>query len=186
MLVLLLPAIVKPEIAVANDSSRDNSLINHELKVFLDPEGRRFTAEDTITVPESRPRVLHFSLHKGLEPVSLTPNVTAVRESGGQQEVPIESYRVTLPEGTRTFVLKFDGEIYHPLSTSGQEIAGGMRDTPGMISKEGVFLAGVSHWYPQFGEGLITFTLEVNLPRDWDVVSQGNAHHTRWKAMSNA
>ena len=173
MLVLLLPAIVKPEFAVANDLSRDNSLINHELKVFLDPEGRRFTAEDTITVPEGRPRVLHFSLHKGLKPVSITPNVTAVRESGGQQEVPIESYRVTLPAGTVTFVLKFDGEIYHPLSPSGQEIAGGMRDTPGIISKEGVFLAGVSHWYPQFGEGLITFTLEVNLPRDWEVVSQG-------------
>ena len=48
-----------------------------------------------------------------------------------------------------------------------------MRDTLGIISKEGVFLAGVSHWCPQFGEGLITFTLEVNLPRDWDVVSQG-------------
>ena len=173
LLVLLVPAIIRPDLAVAKALPQENSLINHELRVFLDPEGRRFTAEDTITVPESWQRTLHFSLHKGLKPVSLSPNVTAVRESGRRQGVPIESYRVSLPASTRTFVLKFGGEIYHPVSPSGQEVARGMRDTPGIISKEGVFLSGGSHWYPQFGEGLITFTLEVNLPQDWDVVSQG-------------
>ncbi len=181
--ILFLPMIV-------NGFSKGNSFINHELKVSLDPVARCFTAEDTITVPEGRPRTLHFSLHKGLKPVSLTPNVTAVRESGRQQAVPIELYRVSLPAGTRTFVLKFGGEIYHPVSPPGQEIATGMRETPGIISKEGVFLSGVSHWYPQFGAGLITFTLEVNLPHDWDVVSQGkrtshqvedDAKHVTWR-----
>ncbi len=173
MLVLLLPVIIKPELAVANGLSRENLLINHEIRVFFYPEGRRFTAEDVITICEGWPRTLHFYLHKGLEPVALTPNVTTVRESERQQKVPIESYRVSLPVGTRTFVLKFGGEIHHPVSPSGQEVARGMRDTPGIISNEGVFLSGVSHWYPQFGEGLITFSLEVNLPQDWDVVSQG-------------
>jgi aminopeptidase N len=173
MLVLLLPVIIEPQLAVAHDLSRESSLFNHELRVVLDPEGRRFNAEDTITLPEAWPRTLHFSLHKGLKPVSLTPGVTADRESGWQQTVPIESYRVSLPADTRTFVLKFGGEIYHPVSPSGREAARGARDTPGIISKEGVFLSGASHWYPQFGEGLITFTLEVNVPQDWDVVSQG-------------
>ena len=153
ILVLLCTLVSKTELAGANDLSQQNSFVKHKLRVFLSPEGRSFTAEDTITVPQGWPRTLHFSLHKGLKPVSLTPKVTAVRESVRHQAALIEFYRVSLPAGTRIFVLKFGGEIYHPLSLPGHEIAKVIRDTPGIISKEGVFPSGVSHWYPQFGEG---------------------------------
>lgn len=173
LLFLLATAVSHSDPGTEKDQSQENTLVHHDLKVVLDPGGRRFTAEDRITVPENSLRDLHFSLHKGLEPISLTSGATLVRNSESEGAVPLETYSLKLPPGINTFVLKFGGEVYHPLAPVGDETARGARDTPGTISEEGVFLSGGSHWYPEFGEGLITFDLEVNLPRDWDVVSQG-------------
>lgn len=172
-MILLATTFIHSDSGAGATHFRGIPIVRHDLKVSLDPEGRRFTAEDKIRVPESSGRDLHFSLHKGLEPVSLTPGVTVVRESESEGAVPLETYKLTLPPGTKTFVLKFGGEIYHPLASVGNEAARGAGDTAGIIANEGVFLSGSTHWYPQFGEGLVTFYLEVNLPRDWDLVSQG-------------
>lgn len=170
VLILLLPFVTENEPTLAADA---HSLVKHELKVVFHPDEHRFTAEDTISVPQGSRRTLHFSVHKGLAPASRTPEVTVVRESEKQGSVPVEYYRVSLPAEVRTFILTFGGEVFHPVSPPGQEIAGGMRDTPGIISGEGVFLSGASRWYPVFEDTLLTFTLQATVPRDWDLVSQG-------------
>jgi aminopeptidase N len=173
LLIFLATAVSHSDPGTEEARIQGNSLVHHDLKVSLDPQGHRFAAEDRITIPQSSACDLHFSLHKGLEPVSLTPGVTVVRKSGNEEAVPLETYSLTLPPGINTFVLKFGGEVHHPLAPAGNGPARGARDTPGIISKEGVFLSGSTHWYPQFGEELITFDLEVKLPSDWDAVSQG-------------
>jgi aminopeptidase N len=43
-----------------------------------------------------------------------------------------------------------------------------------VISPDGVFLANASAWYPQFGDALVSFQLDIQLPSGWDVVSQGS------------
>ncbi|NIS60350.1 MAG: M20/M25/M40 family metallo-hydrolase [Proteobacteria bacterium] len=60
-----------------------------------------------------------------------------------------------------------------------------------MISGEGVYLARSSFWYPISGEGLVTFTLQVEIPSEWNAVSQGrrtihvrggNTTSVRWES----
>ncbi len=147
--------------------------VRHELRVALYPVEHRLTARDTIIVPEGLLPQLHFLLHSGLEPSSPTPGVRIVRETGKPGTIPLESFKVTLPPGLNTFVLEYGGKIYHPLEPYGKERARGFRQTPGMISGEGVYLAGSSFWHPILVGGLLTFNLQVELPPEWDVVSQG-------------
>ena len=160
--------------------------VRHDLRVALYPEEHRLTAKDTVTVPEGLLPELQFLLHSGLEPSSPTPGVRMVRESGKPGTIPLESLSITLPPGQNTFVIEYGGKIYHPLEPYGKERARGFRQTPGMISGEGVYLAGSSFWYPIFGEGLLTFNLRVELPSEWDAVSQGErALHVREGDMTS-
>jgi hypothetical protein len=152
----------------------------------LDPKEHRLTAEDTVTVPEGLLPELHFLLHEGLQPTSPTPGVRIVRQTGRSETVPLKSFRVNLPPDQSTFVLEYGGSIHHSLEPYGKEQARGFRQTPGVISAEGVYLAGSSFWYPSFDQGLVTFTLEVDLPQDWDAVSQGERTlHVRQPDMTS-
>jgi hypothetical protein len=147
--------------------------VRHDLRVALYPKEHRLTAKDTITVPENLLPELQFLLHSGLEPSSPTPGVRIIRETGKPGTIPLESLRVRLPPGKNTFVLEYGGKIHHPLEAYGKEHARGFRQTPGMISGEGVYLAGSSFWYPIFGDRFVTFTLQVEVPSEWNAVSQG-------------
>ena len=157
----------------AGETVRINDTFSHDLVVRLFPAEHRFSAKDTITVPETHQREFHFLIHGGLKPVSLTQGVVISRETGEQGKNRPESYRVMLPAGQRSFALEYQGSVYHPLEAYGKEEARGFSQTPGIISEEGVYLAGSSFWYPVFDDGLMTFKLQVLLPPQWDAVSQG-------------
>ncbi len=160
--------------------------IHHDLRIELSLKAYHLKAEDRITIPEGHPSELQFFLHKGLFPVSTTPGVSIVAESRNTGNTPIESFKVTLPHDKRTFVLRYGGRIRHPLNDSGKEYARGIRSTMGTISEEGVYLSGSSGWYPDFGNGLITFKLQVKVPSDWDVISQGaRTLHTRTEGLNH-
>ena len=157
----------------AGETMRPNSRVSHDLRIVLVPGGHRFSAKDTITVPDSFQREFRFLLHRGLEPVSPTPGVTISRETNDQDKNIFEAFRVTLPTGQHTFEVSYQGSIHHPVESYGKEQARGVRETPGMISEEGVYLAGSSFWYPFIEVSLVSFKLQVELPSDWDAVSQG-------------
>ncbi|MDH3673061.1 MAG: M1 family aminopeptidase, partial [Gammaproteobacteria bacterium] len=167
-------------------------LIRHEMEIRLQPTNHTIAVEDTITLPEtylSATRgTVHFALHGGLKPESASPDVQVVREQGRSQpahigidtssfsfseRVPLEHYTVSLPAGQRVFVLKYQGEIHHPLVAQGEEYARSFRETPGTISPQGVYLAGSTYWYPRFSDDLVTFAVDVRLPPTWNAVSQG-------------
>jgi hypothetical protein len=67
----------------------------------------------------------------------------------------------------------YGGTIYHSREPYGSEQARGFRMTPGIISKEGVYLSGNSLWYPKIEGHIVTFNLDVEPPSGWDAVSQG-------------
>jgi hypothetical protein len=152
---------------------RTDGRIIHDLRIMLVPGEHRFSAKDTITVPDSFQRAFRFLLHRGLEPVSPTPGVIIKRETIDLGKDIYESFRVTLPAGQLTFEVSYQGSIYHPIEAFGKEQARGVRETPGIISEEGVYLAGSSFWYPFIEASLVSFNLHVELPPDWDAVSQG-------------
>jgi aminopeptidase N len=160
--------------------------IHHDLGIELSLKAYHLKAEDRITIPEGHPSELQFFLHQGLFPVSTTPGVSIVAESRNTGNTPLESFTVTLPHDKRTFVLRYGGPIRHPLNDSSKEYARGIRSTMGTISEEGVYLSGSSGWYPDFGNGLITFKLQVKVPSDWEVISQGaRTLHTRTEAVNH-
>ncbi len=150
-----------------------SSLIHHEIHVVISPEERRFSADDTLTVPDHFPRELRFTMHRGLNPVARSKGVSIRRDDALLPYEGLESYRVGLPHDVKSFVISYGGIIDHPLEQVGKEQARGYSHTMGKISHEGVFLSGLSHWYPVLDTELISFTLTIELPREWDAVSQG-------------
>jgi len=175
---------ISPSVLSAQRST--DRTIHHDLRVELSLKAYHLRAEDRITIPEGHPSELQFFLHQGLFPVSTTPGVSIVAEPRNTGNPPIESFKVTLPHNKRTFVLQYGGRIHHPLNDSGKVYARGIRSTLGIISEEGVYLSGGSGWYPDFGNGLITFKLQVKVPSNWDVISQGaRTLHTRTEAVNH-
>jgi aminopeptidase N len=148
-------------------------IINHSLTVSLRPSEHHLTVTDTITVPGDQ-KDIRFMLHAGLNPTSLDPHVRIAKEEDQLGPVPLESFVVTLPAGMKTFSVRYAGTIYHPVEPAGKEQARGFDQTAGSISVDGVYLAGSSFWYPQFGPKLMTFTLDIELPAGWRAVSEGS------------
>ncbi|OGW27683.1 MAG: hypothetical protein A2X56_08260 [Nitrospirae bacterium GWC2_57_13] len=160
-------------------------MVHHDINVRLEPERSMLTVEDSITLPPGRPAEMRFQLHEGLEPITPSPGVRIEYETTYIGQVTVESFRLTLPPGRNTFVMRYSGNVSHPLASVGKETARGFSTTPGTISGEGIFLAGSSSWYAQFGGEMVTFTLEASLPPGWDAVSQGKrAIHSRRKEIS--
>ena len=156
--------------------------IHHDLAVKLEPANQRMVVTDRVTLPE---RALPpagtsfmFHLHPGLDATSPTPGVLLSQKDsvswGSSHEDPlVETYRVNMPRGRRSFELRYEGRVHHSIEAHGEDYARSYGRTPGIISPEGVFLSPGSGWYPVIGNDLITFTLDVELPRGWGAVSQG-------------
>ena len=154
-------------------AAKTHKPVHHNLKVTLYPQENRFAAIDTVTIPGDLQADLRFRLHAGLKPSSPTSGVRIVPENKNAYGDYLESFRATLPPGLSTFTLEYSGVIHHPTEAYGKDYARGIRQTPGLISAEGVYLAGSSLWYPIFGERMVTFNLQVALPAGWNAVSQG-------------
>ncbi len=166
--------------------------IHHDMKVVIDPEEHWIDVEDTITLPDSFLNVgggeVHFIIHKGLQPVSLTEGATIVHyrdKAQPSQSEPnansifqednkmLEHYIVNLPADERSFTVKYKGEIYSPLQKQEEESDRSFSETSGIISSNGIYLASSTYWYPLFSDDLVTFSMGVHLPQGWKAISQG-------------
>jgi len=154
-------------------SAQATMAVLHDLKIQLYPEEQRFDAQDTVTLPDRLLAEPMFVLHKGLKPSSPTPGVAIGPSTEEHPGAFIESFKVDLPTEIKTFVIQYGGKIHHPLELYGEEHARGFKQTSGIISEKGVYLAGSSFWYPVFGDALLRFKLVITLSGDWDAVSQG-------------
>jgi hypothetical protein len=104
--------------------------------------------------------------------------------SAAGSRLPLERYAVMFPAGTRTFALQYQGAIQHAPPQQGPQDAWSMPETSGMLATEGVYLSGATYWYPRFDDEMVTFTLDVQLPLTWEVVSQGE--RTRHERVNGA
>ncbi|HAR41635.1 MAG TPA: hypothetical protein DCS07_03235 [Bdellovibrionales bacterium] len=153
------------------------STVHHQIHINLDPQTHRLQVEDILSIPREmigRENTVRFRLHDGLNPTSRTPGVEVRQLSSPTQEEPLASvYELFFPEGVEGAALSYEGQIFHPLKPPGEEYERAFSDTPGIISEEGIYLANASAWYPRFGDELLTFSLDVQLPAGWKAVSQG-------------
>ncbi len=162
--------------------------VHHDVAVRLDPAAHRIEGTDTITVLAAQRTVpLRFRVHAGLDVASADARwevkavEDAVRKDGEETSlaVPVRTWEARPAGGATTWPgdaplpLRLAGAIHHPIVTGAEEYARSFSQTPGTISEEGVVLSGSTAWLPIVGEGLITFRLTADVPKDWDVVSQG-------------
>jgi hypothetical protein len=166
--------------------------IHHDLKVTLNPEKHFIQVADEITIPAEMlaqmQSEIHFLLHGNLtvaEGSVKLKKVTGKLDSSLfgvsntislPQEIPVQHLKFKRPKATDAdfkLVLIYSGEIYHPIEQISEEYARSFSETPGIIDSQGVVLAGASYWLPWFNAQLVSFNLEVTVPKTWDVVSQG-------------
>ncbi len=169
-----------------------NNKIHHQITAIVNPETHFVEATDKITIPEHMlGSTLNFLLVKDLKVESKTQGVQikldASKITGKDFGMDVEDfslsssisqnkYRIIFNKeikGKAEITLKFKGKINYELKQLGGQYARGFKQTPGIISKKGVYLAGSTYWVPWFSDDLITYDLEVTLPESWDVVSNG-------------
>jgi aminopeptidase N len=137
-------------------SNGTSEYVHHDLKVTIEPEKEFIRVTDTIQLATSlknKIKKIHFLLDG---------NIYSIQFSKRSKKTK-----------TLTFDITYEGKIFHPIRKIGAEYARGFSETPGIICDKGVYLAGATLWIPWFNDHLVTFKMEVVVPRPWDVVSQG-------------
>ncbi len=166
--------------------------VHHRLDVVLDPGNHRIELTDEVTIPEGQEESsLDFYLAGSLSVESATPGVTialiegetAAGDPGMDREnlyaasgYKQNKYSIEFDgdvDGEVSLTLRIQGEINYPITQLTEEYARSFSQTPGIISGEGVYLSGSTHWVPLFEGRLTTFELTVTLPESWETVSQG-------------
>ncbi|MBK1644110.1 peptidase M28 [Thiocapsa imhoffii] len=143
-------------------------VVDHDLRVQIDPPQGRLVVTAEITLPDDRTE-WPLLLHTGLDPSILSGNAE-LRRVGEQGHLAL--YRL-LRQGPGPMTLSYGGRIQHPREQIDEGMGRAREWSRGTIDAEGVFLAGGSGWYPRIPETLQTFHLEVSLPTGWTAVSQG-------------
>jgi hypothetical protein len=161
---------------------------HHSLRVVLDPARRWLSVTDTLTPPGSGGgRSVDFLLNAALKVTASEPAVAEVPagQADGAGLLGIDGasdlyaagklkrYRVTLPAGAAVR-LSYEGAFDFGLSDQKEEYTRGFRETLGIVSPEGVYLAGGGFWYPRLDAGLVDYELEVRQPAGWHTIGPGN------------
>ncbi len=174
-------------------------LAHYDLAVAVNPASHLLQVELQMEVPEDRAgEPIEFLLSANLVIENSSAPIERLDEAGTAgfqgingssiqlaQRAGIHRYRATLSNDTAQLTLRYAGEINTPLETQGEEYTRGFRETPGILGKDGIYLAGSTLWYPYLGPQLLSFKLQTNVPAGWHLISQGNgtsndAGRARW------
>jgi aminopeptidase N len=165
--------------------------LRHALQLSLDPKRGRLAVEDVLSVPGPAlaSGELQFLLHEALTLTSSAPAASEMPPETGAAarffginastedlyaQGKLKRYRARLPKGGGTLRLSYEGRFDFGLSDEKEQYARGFRETVGIISTEGVYLAGSGFWYPHVSRELFEFELSVAQPAGWHVVAPGN------------
>ena len=156
-----------PATAVATEDH-----VAHELSVILEADTHRVAVQDTIKLPPSLWRAgAEFTLNAALTIQGSDPPFTKLATSEEESTV---RYALAAVPADGVVRLSYEGVFDFNLSDQKEEYTRGFRETRGMVVPEGVYLDGDSGWVPRFDDHMIRFSVEVRMPDDWHVISQGN------------
>ena len=100
-----------------------------------------------------------------------------IENLGDKESTGSDTYRITFGPGNsgeEKIILQYGGRIHEKIETGAAEYARGFSETDGIISDDGIYLAGSTNWIPSFKKAdLFTFDLTVEVDEPWNVVSQG-------------
>ncbi len=156
--------------------------IYHDINVEINVKNGSLSVIDVIKIKgEVGDEDLYFYLNKNLSVKCLDENVSIENVEieddfeSDPEGFPLNKYKVVVGEKNKKVIpLAYEGIINDEIVTGAAEYARGFSETNGIISEEGVYLAGSSYWVPKFTDKqLITFKLTVSIDSAWGVVSQG-------------
>jgi uncharacterized iron-regulated protein len=145
--------------------------VAHELTVTIQPDNHQLVVEDRVHLPASLRRAnTVFRLNSNLR---IIESSVPMEELGADEQQGAKRYRLAggVPGGTWT--LRYEGAMDFGLSDQKEEYTRGFRQTRGVLREEGIYLDADSDWIPEFDERLLRFSLNLQLPDHWHVVSQG-------------
>jgi len=165
--------------------------VRHSMRVTLDPARGWLGVVDTVAFPETAVKdgAAEFLLNRALRVTSAEPAVAeapAGKDAAARffginasaddlyEEGKLKRYRVALPAAGGTLRVAYEGKFDFGLSDQKEEYTRGFRETEGIVSKDGVYLAGGGYWYPFVDRGLVEYDVEVAAPDGWHVVAAGN------------
>ncbi len=158
----------------------NSQTIHHELKVSVSVEDHWIEVKDEITLPKEylkKHGELKFSLNSELELFGTSTKIKELSfKSDENRKVQLKEYRIKLSAKGEDFklVINYKGEIYDTFEEGAAEYARGFSETSGIIFEEGIYLAGSTHWVPEFeNAGLVSFNIETSIDKGWLVLSQG-------------
>jgi aminopeptidase N len=170
----------------AHQAGATEAGVHHALHATLDPATHRLAVVDTLKLPagdgpvefllNARLRITTSSVPLDEVPAGHTApsfgiNADPDASSGA---APLTRYRLREVPANRVLTLEYAGTMDFGLSDEKEQYTRGFRQTPGIVSSEGVYLSGSSGWYPRLGDELVTFEMTVTQPTGWHVISQGS------------
>jgi aminopeptidase N len=156
----------------AAPSAASDLPLKHVLSVTLLPDAHQIRVRDKLELPASLCREgAEFTLSDTLTVTASQPAIERLADADANGQV---RYRMPSASADGALELTYEGTIDHGLSDQKEEYTRGFRQTRGIIGAEGVYLDGDSLWVPRFNDSLVRFAMEVQLPEQWHVISQGD------------
>ncbi|MGE5354877.1 MAG: M20/M25/M40 family metallo-hydrolase [Deltaproteobacteria bacterium] len=164
------------------------SIIHHNIYVTLDPSKSLIDVNDNISSKSNKEASIVFELNSSLKIYYTSKNITLkqINKNVNSQDIGMDrdseksnskiflnKYLVKFRNSDREFTIKYRGKIESPIKQSLENYQRGFSESPGIISEQGVFLAGSTFWIPTIENSYISFDLKADLPSGWSSVSQG-------------
>jgi len=161
-----------------------NNVVNHNLTVTVNPYTTEISVIDSITIDDDCER--EFLLNAIFTPVSHTkkisfekiPNYGDVSDVGmdrddadGESILKLAKWKIK--GKANNFVISYGGKLNYEIEESEENYQRGFAQSPGIINKLGVYLAGSTYWVPMFEDRLMIYSLTTELPKGWKNVTTG-------------
>jgi predicted acetyltransferase len=153
---------------------------HQEISAKIDVADSNITVNNKIALPNNLLDAnlsTHFYLNKNLNIENIEgAKIVEVENLDEDTNYYVKKYRITFKKSSNnSFSISYNGIINDAIEQSAAEYARGFSETKGIISDNGIYLAGSTYWLPKFkGAILSTFDLEVKIDKDWSIVSQGD------------
>ncbi len=168
LLLWLLTVVHNPAYPTPNDTM----VLQHQLLISISPEKGKVSVTDTLTLP-APVSTLTIELNSSLELTGANSEQFKPIEQRGSGTLRVTRYRLDFTQPTRSIPIQYKGVISNPMKETTAAIRGGRPFTLGTISPSGVFLSGISYWYPTIQGARHKVSLQTELPESWQAVSQG-------------
>jgi len=145
--------------------------VAHDLTVQIQPDRHQLIVENRVSLPASLRRAnTVFRLNSNLR---IIESSVPLEEIGADGPQGANRYRFNGAVPAGIWTVRYEGPIDFGLSDQKEEYTRGFRQTRGVLREDGIYLDADSDWIPEFDERLLRFSLNLQLPDHWHVVSQG-------------